>query len=183
MLHLESLLEKYKAELADGDSSDKEVHAARKDKVKRVKRIINTEGRMRKPYCIIKSVMKTAPSGSLSKLFVPVSPKDPKVAARFCAPDGSLSKHQLIAMAKFDKGSVNYETILESNVMEKELHAYNRQWFWQANETPFGHGELYDFVAFDGLTEQADAIIRGECISYMGIPMNRELQVFLKECQ
>ena len=105
MLHLESLLEKCKAELADGDSTDKKAHVARKDKVKRVKRIINTEG-MRKPYRIIKSVMKTAPSGSLSKLFIPVSPKDPKVTARFCrAPDGSLSKLQLIAMAKSDKHS------------------------------------------------------------------------------
>jgi hypothetical protein len=105
--------------------------------VKRVKRIINTEG-MRKPYRIIKSVMKSAPLGSLSKLFVPVSPKNPKVAAQFSAPDGTLSKHQLIAMAKSDKDSVKYETILESDVMEKELHAYNRQWFRQAHETPFG---------------------------------------------
>ena len=114
---------KYKTEVAEGDSTNKEAHAARKDKVKRVKRIINTEG-MRKPYCIIKSVMKSTPSGSLSKLFVPVSPKLPKIAARFCDPDGTLSKEQLIAMAKFDKDSVNYETILESDVMEKELHEY-----------------------------------------------------------
>jgi len=78
-------------------------------------------------------------------------------------------------MAKADKHSVNYETILESDVMEKELREYNRQWFRQAHAIPFGHGELYDFVGFDGLTEQADAIIRGECISHMGIPMNREL--------
>ena len=171
VLHLESLLEKYKTDVEEGDSTDKEAHAARKDKVKRVKRIINTEG-MRKPYRIIKSVMKPAPSGSLSKLFVPVSPKLPKIAACFCDPDGTLSKDQLIAMAKFDKDSVNYETILESDVMEKELHAYNHQWFRQAHETPFGHGELFDFVGFDGLTEQTDAIIIGECISHMGIPMN-----------
>jgi hypothetical protein len=98
------------------------------------------------------------------------------------APDGLLTKYQLKAMAKSNKHSVNYETILESDVMEKELHTYNRQWFWQAHETPFGHGELYEFVEFDGLTEQADAIIYGECISHMGIPMNRELQVFLEEC-
>jgi hypothetical protein len=84
-------------------------------------------------------------------------------------------------MAKFDKDSVNYETILESDVMEKELHAYNRQWFRQAHETPFGHGDLFDFVGFDGLTEQADAIIRGECISHIGILMKRELQVFWEE--
>ena len=76
---------------------------------------------MRKPYCIIKSVMKIAPAGSLSKHFIPVSPKDPKVAARFCAPDGSLSKLQLIAMAKSDKHSVNYETILGSDAMEKNF--------------------------------------------------------------
>ena len=123
MLHLESLLEKYKTDVEEGDSTDKEAHAARKDKVKRVKRIINTEG-MQKPYRIIKSVMKPAPSGSLSKLFVPVSSKLPKIAARFCDPDGSLSKDQLIAMAKFDRKYVNYEAILESDAMEKELHAY-----------------------------------------------------------
>ena len=117
-----------KTELAEGDSSDRKAHAARKDKMKHVKRIINTE-EMWKSYHIIKSVMKTAPSGSLSKLFVPVSPKMPKVAARFYPPDGTLSKNQLIAVAKSDKDSVNYETILESDVMEKELHAYNRQWF------------------------------------------------------
>ena len=173
VLHLESLLEKYKTDVAEGDSTDKEAHAARKEKVKRVKQIINTEG-MRKPYRIIKSVMKPAPSGGLSKLFVPVSPNLPKIAARFCDPDGTLSKDQLIAMAKFDKkNSVKYETILESDVMEKELHAYNRQWFLQAHETPFGHGELFDVVGFDGLTEQADAIVSKECISHMGIPMNR----------
>ena len=72
-----------------------------------VKHIINTEG-MQKPYRIIKSAMKTAPSGSLSKLFLPVSPKDPKVVAHFCDPDGSTLKLQLIAMAKSDKHSMNY---------------------------------------------------------------------------
>jgi hypothetical protein len=61
VLHLESLLEKYKTEFVEGDSTDKEAHAARKDKVKHVKRIINTEGKQ-KPYRIIKSVMKPAPS-------------------------------------------------------------------------------------------------------------------------
>jgi hypothetical protein len=182
VLHLESLLEKYKTDVEEGDSTDKEAHAARKDKVKLVKRIINTEG-TRKPYRIIKSVMKAAPSCGLSKLFVPVSPKLPKIAARFCDPDGTLSKDQLIAMAKFDRESVNYQTILESDAMEKELHAYNRQWFCQAHETPFGKGEVFDFDGFDGLTEQADAIISEECISHMGISMNRELQVFLEECK
>jgi len=63
--------------------------------------------------------MKTATSGSLSKLFVPVSSEDPKVAARFCDPDRSLSKLRRIAMAKSNKQSVKYETILESDVMEK----------------------------------------------------------------
>jgi hypothetical protein len=182
VIHLESLLQQYKADLAAGDSTKKEAHAARKDKVKRVERIINTEG-MRKPYRIIKSVMKPAPSGGLSKLFVPVSSKLPKIAARFCDPDGTLSKDQLIAMAKFDRKSVNYKTILESDAMEKELRTYNHQWFRQAHETPFGNGKLFDLVGFDGLTEQADAIISGECISHMGIPMNREFQVFLEECK
>ena len=67
LLHLESLFEKYKTDVAEGDSTSKEAHAARKDKVKCVKRIINIEG-MRKPYRIIKSVIKPAPPGGLSKL-------------------------------------------------------------------------------------------------------------------
>jgi hypothetical protein len=114
---------------------------------------------MRKPYPIIKSAIKTAPSGGLSKLFVPVSPKDLKVGARFCDPNGSLSKLQLIAMTKSNKHSVRYETILESDVMEKEVHAYNRQWFQQAHDTPFGHGELYDFVGFDSLNEHTNSFV------------------------
>ena len=48
---------------------------------------------------------------------------------------------------------------LKATWWRNELHAYNRQWFRQAHNTPFGHGELYDFVGFGGLTEQADAII------------------------
>jgi hypothetical protein len=65
VLHLELLLEKYKTDVEEGDSTDKDAHAARKDEVKQVKRIINPEG-MRKAYRIIKSVMKPAPSGGLS---------------------------------------------------------------------------------------------------------------------
>ena len=43
--------------------------------------------------------------------------------------------------------------------------------------------DLFNLVGYDGLTEEATAILSGTCISYLGIPMSRELQVFLEECQ
>ena len=36
---------------------------------------------------------------------------------------------------------------------------------------------------YDGLTEEADNVISGFCIAHMGIPMSRELMVFLEECK
>ena len=38
-------------------------------------------------------------------------------------------------------------------------------------------------VGSDGLTEEAGAIISGDCVAYMGIPMSPELQAFLEECK
>jgi hypothetical protein len=38
-------------------------------------------------------------------------------------------------------------------------------------------------VGYDGLTEEANNIVSGFCIDHMGIPMSRELQVFLEECK
>jgi hypothetical protein len=60
---------------------------------------------------------------------------------------------------------------------------YNHNWFRQAKDTPFGSGDLFDLVGYDGSTEEASAIVSSSCMSYMGIPMSRELQVFLKECR
>jgi hypothetical protein len=54
--------------------------------------------------------------------------------------------------------------------MEETLNAYNRSWFRQAADTPFGQGDLFQLVGFDGLTEEADAILRGDCIAYIGHP-------------
>ncbi|KAI2492599.1 hypothetical protein MHU86_21949 [Fragilaria crotonensis] len=48
---------------------------------------------------------------------------------------------------------------------------------------PFGHGALFDLVGYDGLTEPATAIVEGACVEYLGLPMRRELQVFLEECR
>jgi hypothetical protein len=67
--------------------------------------------------------------------------------------------------------------------MEQTLNDYNRSWFRQAADTPFGHGDLFNLVGFEGLTEEADAILRGDCIDYMGIPMSNELKVFLEACK
>ena len=138
---------------------------------------------MRKPFRSIHASLAAKQAGSLSKLFVPIRAVNLKVAARFCQPDGSLLAENLISMAQADKHSVEFATILDSETIEHELLTYNRDWFRQAKDTPFGHGELYDLVGYDGLTEEATSIVEGDCIAYMGRPISRELQVFLEECK
>lgn len=86
-------------------------------------------------------------------------------------------------MAQADKHSVEYATVIDGDIIQEEILHYNCEWFRQSSDTPFGSGVLYDLVGGDGLTEEADAIIDGQCIEYMGIPMSRELQVFLEECK
>ena len=178
-VHLMSTLAHYENLSGTSDNYDKE---ATKEKIKRIKRLLNTES-MRKPFRSINASLTVSQSGGLSKLFVPVGVKNQKVAARFCQPDGTVTPEQLIEMAKSDKTAVEYATILDCNEIEEELLRYNRNWFRQAKDTPFGHGGLFDMVGYDGLTEEASAIVSGQCMSYMGIPMSRELQVFLEECR
>jgi hypothetical protein len=85
-------------------------------------------------------------------------------------------------MAQSDKASVTYDTLLDYEAIENELLRYNsREWFRQAKNTPFGHGDLFDLLGYDGLTEEATAIVSGSCTQYMGIPMSRELQIFREE--
>ena len=86
-------------------------------------------------------------------------------------------------MAQADKHSVEYDTLIDSNEIEAELLRYNHAWFWQAAETPFGHGDLFNLVGYSGLTEAADAIIDGACPDYLRAPMSRVVQVFLEECR
>ena len=157
-----------------------------KVKITRIQQLLNIEG-MRKPFRAIHSANPNGKhshcGGGLSKLFVPTRATNPKVAARYCAPDGSLTKHDLLSMAQADKHSVEYDTVIDGDTIHEEILQYNRAWFRQAKDTPFGSGVLYDLVGSDGLTEEADAIIAGECIEYMGVSMSRELQVFLEECK
>jgi hypothetical protein len=112
----------------------------------------------------IQSSMKRFGGGGISKLFVPIKPKNPKVAARYCQPDGSVSNLDLISMAQADKTSVDYATILDSEEIEHHLLTYNWNWFRQAKDTPFGQGELYELVGYDGLTEAANYIVDGDCM-------------------
>ncbi len=151
-------------------------------KIQRLERLIQNEN-MRKPFRSIHASIEETHPGGLSKLFVPSGVKNHKVAAKFCASSGQVSAAQLIAMAQFDKTSVEYATILDCLEIEAELNRYNRDWFRQAKDTPFGSGTLYDLVGYDGLTETATAIVDGECIEYLGFPMQRELQVFLEKCK
>ncbi len=76
------------------------------------------------------------------------------MAARFSLKDGTILPEHLIAMAQADKHSVTYDTILNCDTIETELLCYNRTWFRQATDTPFGHGELFQLLGHDGLTEE-----------------------------
>jgi hypothetical protein len=181
-VHLLSTLEMYQARSSNIDSVDNCSSEDNNRKIQRIHRLINIES-MRQPFRQIHSAIPTHRGGGLSKLFVPVRSKNAKVAARFCNPDGTISKAQLIAMAQSDKRSVDYEVVLDSKQINSELLLYNREWFRQAKSTPFGEGDLFRLLDYDGLTAEADSIISGECIEYMGIPMSRELRVFLEECK
>ena len=177
-VHLHDTLALYRSKEPAGKANN----AANQQKIRRILQLLNTE-QMRKPYCTIHLAMPKPRFGGLSKLFVPSGVKNYQVAAKFSQADGSITKANLIAMAQADKHSVVYDTVLDSEEIENELMAYNRNWFRQASDTPFGHGDLYDMVGYDGLTEEADNIVAGFNIGYMGIPMCRELQVFLEECK
>jgi hypothetical protein len=61
---------------------------------------------------------------------------------------------------------VEYTTLLDADAIEEKLINYNCDWFRHAAETPFGHGKLYDMVGYAGLTDEADAIVEGNCIEY-----------------
>jgi hypothetical protein len=181
-VHLMGTLESYhsrefsKAEIKAGAQKENNI------KIRRISRLINIES-MRKPFQSIHASLTPTHAGGLSKLFVPSGIKNHKVASKFCDAQGHVSAAQLIAMAQSDKASVEYSTLLDCDAIDEELTRYNREWFRQAKDTPFGHGELFDLVGYDGLTETATAIVDGDCIEYLGIPMQRELQVFLEECR
>ena len=45
-------------------------------------------------------------------------------------------------------------------------------------------GDLFDMLGFSaGLTDVAHAIIEGDCVAHLGIPMSREIETFLEECR
>jgi hypothetical protein len=85
--------------------------AANKAKIRRILQLLNTE-QMRKPFRAIHFSMSNKRSAGLSKSFVPVGVKNTQVASKFCRPDGSLTKADLIKMAQSDESSVEYATIL-----------------------------------------------------------------------
>lgn len=184
-VHLLGTLESYhnmtfsESEIAAGAQTE---HAA---KIRRLAHLVNVEN-MRTPFRVIKAAMLEHHAGGLSKLFVPSGVKNQKVASRYCDELGNVSPAQLIAMAQSDKTSVSYTTILDCNEIEAELTRYNREWFRQAKDTPFGHGELFNLVGYDGLTDTATAIVHGDCIDHLGgfpLQQPRELRVFLEECR
>ena len=153
-----------------------------KEKAQRVRNAIQGE-EARRPFRQINFATKKPISGSISKIWVPVSVKNKKVAAKFADADGHVSNANLIKMAQSDRYSVNYETVLESEAMEDHLLRYNRKWFRQASETPFGGGDLYDMTQFSGLTHEVDAILNGNHVDDMGIPMSIEMRTFLQQMQ
>ena len=178
-VHLRSSLEQYlNLTFADDESGADE----NKTKIERICRLINIEN-MRKPFRCIKSQVSPIHGGGLSKLFVPSGVKDKNVATKYCEEDGSVTRSQLIKMAQTDKNSVEFNTLLDADEIELELLRYNHDWFRQAADTPFGHGELYDMLGYSGFTEEAHVVAEGDCIAHLGIPMSHEVQTFLEECR
>ena len=179
-VHLKTTLEQYMSlKFNDDEESEADENVS---KIRRIHQLINIES-MQKPFRAIHSSVTPGNGGGLSKLFVPSGVKDKNIAARYCSPDGSVNCAQMIKMAQSDKHSVEYKTILDPDEINAELLRYNREWFRQAADTPFGYGELFDMVGFSGTTPEADAIINGDCIAHMGIPMSREIETFLEECR
>ena len=113
--HLLDLLNEYEAE--------PEVEG-NKEKAKRVLSAIMSN-KMQQVFQQINLQTKKLQTGSVSKIWVPVSVKKPTVAARFCDENGHVSRENLIEMAKSSCNSVNYETIVESNAMENNLLRFN----------------------------------------------------------
>jgi hypothetical protein len=166
-IHMDRVIRQYQLEASLLSPDDTQGHSDIRKKIKRVERIISNE-QMRKPFRLIQSATKAHHPGGLTKLFVPTHAVNQKAASRFSSPDGSLTRDQLWALARSDKNAVAYDTVLDCSTMEQTLNDYNRSWFRQAADTPFGHGDLFNLVGFEGLTEEADAILRGDCIDYMG---------------
>lgn len=100
--HLHSNLAMYQALDPQGNDNI----AANHGKIRRILQLLNTE-QMRKPFRTIHSSMSTTRLVGLSKLFVPVGGRNQNVASKFCQPDGSLSKANLIQMAQSDKTAVH----------------------------------------------------------------------------
>ena len=174
-IHLLSTLECYSKKTFSREELKAGARKENDAKIQRISRLINIES-MRKPFRNIHASMSESHAGGLSKLFVPSGVKNHKVASRFCDQHGNVSQQQLIAMAQSDKTSVHYATILDCDAIEAELTSYNREWFRQAKDTPFGQGELFDLVGYNGLTETATAIVNGDCVDHFGIPMRTGAQ-------
>jgi hypothetical protein len=64
-------------------------------------------------------------------------------------------------MAQSDKASVTYDTLLDCEAIENELLRYNsREWFRQAKNTPFGHGDLLISLDMMGLLKKRQQLSR-----------------------
>jgi hypothetical protein len=93
-----------------------------------------------------------------------------KAASLFSSPDGSLTHDQLWALALIRQGCSCLADTACPRLFNYGTNTQQLQqsWFPQAADTPFGHGDLFNLVGFEGLTEETDAILRGNCIDYMG---------------
>jgi hypothetical protein len=177
---MEELIHRYELDLA---ATKCEVESAEiKVKLKRAVKTQKAEA-MQEPFRIVNSSVKPRNSGAVTKLWVPHTAKDPKVAARFCEPYESLTAEGLIKMAQSDYHSVNYTVEMDSGKIEKLLLSYNSDWFRAAAISRFGHGEWYDIVGYDGLTQEADSILNGDYVEHCGMPMTPVLKEFLIQCQ
>lgn len=109
--------------------------------------------------------------------------KKQKVAARFYEPDGSITNKNLIKIVQSNKQSINYTIIIDGNQIEALLLKYGHSWFQQVSTTPTGHGEFFDTFGYNGLTNEADALLQGKYLDQTSMSMSSELEGSFKQRQ
>jgi hypothetical protein len=72
---------------------------------------------------------------------------------------------------------------MDSDQIKKQLLSYNSKRFRAAASTRFGQGKWFTIVGYDGLTHEADSILKGDYVDHCGMPMTPVLKEFLIQCQ
>lgn len=99
----------------------------------------------------IRRVVKPSQNSSVSKILVP---RDGDGA---CSSDDSYR-----ILQEMDPQDLLWETVVDQKEMEKHILTYNRDSFRAADESPLGHGVIYDALTFSSLSPASSSLFLGE---------------------